>query len=941
LSAVNRTIGTYTRYKDALKHVTNLDQLEQELQDLESIPELSDDFQKRRIQAQATIKESQQAQQDLSSDLESINTRLQALSFDEAIIANQEPIEFIADEIQVYIKEGKDSKTQRAKIHQANRDATAALSLLNQELDISNVLSLRLSKPTEKRFKRLVAQHAKLELSAETLNKDLKTVEAKTKKVESQLRQMGEALPTGELESCRDRITELGNPELRLSEVKAEADLLQNRISKNIAALGLWRGELDAFEKLAFPTEESMRQYAGKFEKFKQDMSGLDKEIQKTQLETKEIQQQIDLENRNKNLPSLEDLQVQRDIRDQGWRSVRCVWLESGEPDHGFLSHFNQSDSLADAYEQSVSNVDSTTDVLQAEAKTVALTQALRTQIYNLEITQHDLKRQHIDLIQENDVLLDKWQAVWTPLEIEALVPVEMIEWYGRTRQIRDSATDYHEKVSKQKQLEKAVKSINTDLNAVFNKLNIKVPEDSNHTGLVDLARRTIKANDELGKQRKELGVRLQGLGDQGDEISQNIDENAGEKQHWQEQWEIEIAVLKLGSGTTPDEAVDFIDALDDVFAKLDEVNAAQQRIDAMNRNRKGYKNRVQEIVDQVAPHLATMESDKAATELKNLLKENLERRQEYKLLQAEKRKKTDQIAKENEKLAGNEEILRQLCIEAYISDPEKLSEVERRSRHKSSILKDESAVKERLGELAAGQPLQVFIENVRKQDPDVLSAELEKAAIEKTDLTKDREQLVADIAVSQNELKEFDGQSKAAGLAVKADGLLGKLQTNVEHYAKLNLASVILAKAIERYRKHNESPVIEAASHYFQMLTSGSFTGLKADFDSKGEPVLKAVNAEDNTALAIEALSDGTRDQLFLSLRLGGLSRHIESSGSVPFIVDDVLVHFDNERSSAALKAIGEFAKKTQIIFFTHHNHLVKLAQKVVPKTLLCTHHL
>ena len=134
---------------------------------------------------------------------------------------------------------------------------------------------------------------------------------------------------------------------------------------------------------------------------------------------------------------------------------------------------------------------------------------------------------------------------------------------------------------------------------------------------------------------------------------------------------------------------------------------------------------------------------------------------------------------------------------------------------------------------------------------------------------------------------------------------------------------------------------ILEAASNYFEMLSVGSFAGLKADFDDKGDPVLKAVRATDNTPLGISDLSDGARDQMFLALRLGALARHIQKSGSIPFIVDDVLVHFDDQRSFAALQALAGLAAKTQIIFFTHHKHLLALAAKAVPQQLLGTYKL
>jgi uncharacterized protein YhaN len=186
----------------------------------------------------------------------------------------------------------------------------------------------------------------------------------------------------------------------------------------------------------------------------------------------------------------------------------------------------------------------------------------------------------------------------------------------------------------------------------------------------------------------------------------------------------------------------------------------------------------------------------------------------------------------------------------------------------------------------------------------------------------------VAKIALARQELESTGGQSQALDIAEKAEGFIGKIQSDVNRYVALKLASAILSKAIERYRQSNQNPVLEAAGRYFETITRRSFTGLRADYDDKGEPVIKAVRPDGNL-LTVQELSDGSRDQLFLALRLGALSRYINLNGPMPFIVDDVLVHFDDDRSVAAFDALGAFAQKTQIIFFTHHSHLIKLAEK------------
>ena len=49
-----------------------------------------------------------------------------------------------------------------------------------------------------------------------------------------------------------------------------------------------------------------------------------------------------------------------------------------------------------------------------------------------------------------------------------------------------------------------------------------------------------------------------------------------------------------------------------------------------------------------------------------------------------------------------------------------------------------------------------------------------------------------------------------------------------------------------------------------------------------------------------------------------------------MPFIVDDILVDFDDERSEAALYELSWLSKKTQVIMFTHHSRVVEQAVKI-----------
>ncbi len=74
--------------------------------------------------------------------------------------------------------------------------------------------------------------------------------------------------------------------------------------------------------------------------------------------------------------------------------------------------------------------------------------------------------------------------------------------------------------------------------------------------------------------------------------------------------------------------------------------------------------------------------------------------------------------------------------------------------------------------------------------------------------------------------------------------------------------------------------------------------------------------------------MSDGTRDQLYLALRLAAIEHHVETVSPCPVILDDILINADNARASAALRVLRNLASRTQVLFFTHHRHLEELGR-------------
>ena len=78
-----------------------------------------------------------------------------------------------------------------------------------------------------------------------------------------------------------------------------------------------------------------------------------------------------------------------------------------------------------------------------------------------------------------------------------------------------------------------------------------------------------------------------------------------------------------------------------------------------------------------------------------------------------------------------------------------------------------------------------------------------------------------------------------------------------------------------------------------------------------------------------VEGMSSGTRDQLYLALRLASL-RLRTGMEAMPFIVDDILINFDERRSEATLQVFADMADRNQIIMFTHQAQIADMARSL-----------
>ncbi|WP_188455214.1 ATP-binding protein [Virgibacillus oceani] len=152
--------------------------------------------------------------------------------------------------------------------------------------------------------------------------------------------------------------------------------------------------------------------------------------------------------------------------------------------------------------------------------------------------------------------------------------------------------------------------------------------------------------------------------------------------------------------------------------------------------------------------------------------------------------------------------------------------------------------------------------------------------------------------------------------------------QESLHHLARewaiLKTAKELLIETKRKFRDKYLSKVIDKTSHYFALLTNYAYKRTFAPADGQVFQVL----GQDDIKYSVKELSQGTKDQLYIALRLA-ISEVMSKNHHMPFIIDDAFVHFDASRTKQIMKILTEIAEHQQVILFTCKKDIVETENK------------
>ncbi len=269
------------------------------------------------------------------------------------------------------------------------------------------------------------------------------------------------------------------------------------------------------------------------------------------------------------------------------------------------------------------------------------------------------------------------------------------------------------------------------------------------------------------------------------------------------------------------------------------------------------------------------------------------------------------------------------LFATASVDTESLLAEAIERSEQRRILEKSISQADADLKAGADGLSMEQLRTEVSSQDPATLVLDLERLNQLADDVLEEVSTLSNQHGAQKVAFDAFAGADLAAKAEAQKHEAVARMSDAVERYLRTHTVARLLKWSMEKFRETKQGPMLAKASSIFKTLTLDSFSRLLVDSDGPA-PRLFGVRP-DGQQVDVAGMSEGSRDQLYLALRLAALEIQIAQGFNMPLIADDLFINFDDRRTEAGLKVLGDLSRSMQVIFLTHHDHLVPLAKDVL----------
>lgn len=725
---------------------------------------------------------------------------------------------------------------------------------------------------------------------------------------------------TAKLEGALAEATSLGSVAALRGDLVGELDRAEGEQEQALARLGVWRAGYETLVAMVLPDEATATEVLEVVRAAEAEQRALRDRAAEEERSREALARALRHEGSDR-LMTDERVQSIRQERDAVWTGVQA--------NPGTLR------LVASELTSAIAAADDAADARFAQASEISRVAASEARLAEVDQLLEQLAQQQQDQQGVISAAQERWEEAARQAGIVGMEPGQLSEWRRLREKALECFAESRRKAGLLKTFDSKVTAACQELSQAIEGCGEVVADGAGLPELIAQARAIKTRHETVAARGEEVRAQLADAEAEFTTAQEQLSKLTGEESAYKIKWGDALEKCGIVQAIEPDEAEAVLAALEASAADMAKIETLQRDvIDKKEGELAVFRQRAEALLGRlgrspregqtVAEAVAFAHDEAVAAEHSATTRAGILERQSA--VAESERAAQVKVAEERSRIAS-------IAAIAGTDDLDQIAVALREFERTRQATADLEAARREVEAAGDGMTVEAIVAEA--------AGEKEGDLVAKQQALKDAEQAAADevheaavrAKLARGALDAVSGSADAAVAEGARQEAIARMVDAMDEYFRARAGELLLKWAMERFRNTQQGPMLRAASQYFGMLTRGSFEKLVVDFEEQ-PPKLEGRRRE-GSPVGLGGMSEGTRNQLFLALRLAAIDSQIEAGTVVPFIADDLFVHFDDERSQAGFEALARLSERTQVLFMTHHRHLVPRAKAVFGDSL------
>ncbi|TAJ96803.1 MAG: hypothetical protein EPO39_19835, partial [Candidatus Manganitrophaceae bacterium] len=548
LQNVRKTRSQLERIQSNLPALAKRSSLLGTLRELTAIPDLSEDAAAKRIRAESEQNSAEGESQLIDHKIKSLTEESEAIQVQGDLVSYAGQIDDLYKNIGSFRDAARDIPKRQIERTASLSQAAEALKGIRPDLSLKMAESVRLTQPQMVEIRRLIREGNEQKPKLESGREQVNDIIAEIDHIRQAMARHPKQVDVGRLTPAIATVKGLGDLESRSRDAALGLESESIRIETELSSLPLWTGDIDSFERAAFPSATTVNRFKSLLDEVDKERLLIEDQANQQQRKYQEWSGELERLRAGGDVPSVSQLEETRIRRDLGWRLIREAFIDKTRLADEAASTFDPSHPLPDAYEKSVAGADQIADLLYKDSDRVARHENVKRELRQQETEIRTLEERIKALEVRRREVTEEWERHWKSAGISPLPPLEMIEWLQRRERILDRIQTYRGKEEQVLQLHKAIDDAKTNLNSALTAMTQPVAEEGE--GLRPLLLRCERLLNQITESNSEVDLLNRKLTEQQSKLGtaqKRLDGIEAALARWKDAWKAATAPIGLG----------------------------------------------------------------------------------------------------------------------------------------------------------------------------------------------------------------------------------------------------------------------------------------------------------------------------------------------------------------------------------------------------------